>query len=724
MAFSVNEKPKYKKQSYAKKYFPPKIERVYTDKDNIRQYEKFELNIVLDKKNIYENPDNPLEIDLSATFVSPGGKRFNIPGFIYQGFSLSGTKRLEKYHKPVWKVRFAPNQKGRWRYKIKVKNPQGKDRSEIFFFNCVSSDNPGFIRVSKSNNRYFQFDSGKLFYAQGENLAWIVPDDPFTFKDYLNKLVKTYQNWTRIWNCPWHIIVEWSQPRADGLGKFSQRDSWEFDQMIELARQKGIYMQMVFNFWEMFIPGDKYNRVTEWQNNPYNKKLGGPCKNPKDFFTSRKAREFFKRKLRYFIARWGYSTNILAWELFNEVDLVHNINLEDAANWHKEMTHYLKQNDPFSHLITTSFCRPTAGGKVWRLKEIGFTQVHNYINDVVSLIASLSKFYQKYKKPCLVGEIAGEITNMEEEARDKKGIRLHNSLWTSVMSPLAGTAMYWWWDGHIRLNNLYYHYKALGEFTKDIQWDKLKLIPVNAEIDVKDEDRGDVAISPVLDWEPSTGSKFSIGSNGLIKSDGILSKYFRGVGTPEGRVTPVFDVNYREDGIFSIYVYQVYYLGARLKIIVDGKLVLQDRFPPAKENSTIDKEYRVEIPAGRHVIKVVNDGEDWINVSWIKFCSKSAPRIRVIGMQNRKFTIIWCRNRQSTTENYLEKFKLKPVKGAKIKILGLDKGSYEVEYWDTYKGKISKKEKLKTERGKLELNLPTIINDIACKICKVRRKKK
>lgn len=715
----LNDRPKHKDKFYIKGYFSPEIKRVYSEEDSVGQYEKFELNIILDSKNSYQNPYDSLEIDVSAIFTAPSGKRFNIPGFIYQGFSLSGSKQLKEYHKPVWKIRFAPNQKGKWSYQVKVKNLQGKDKSRVLFLNCIASGNPGFIRVSKKDNRYFQFDSGRPFYAIGENLCWIEPDDPFDFNDYLTKLKRSYQNWMRIWNWPFYLIVEWSKPRAEGLGRFSQPDSWKFDQLIELAMRKGVYIQMVLNWHGMFIVGD--NQGDQWHNNPYNRKLGGPCKKPQDFFIKQEAKNFFKRKLRYFIARWGYSTNILAWEFFNEIDIIENISEDEVVSWHKEIAHYLKQNDPFYHLVTTSFLSPLKGDNVWRLKEIDFTQVHDYVNDVVTLITSLSKVRQKYKKPCLVGEIAGEITYVKTEAKDTKGIRLHNSLWASIMSPLAGTAMYWWWYGHIRFNNLYYHYKALGEFAKGIDWQNLGLVPIDVEIGVKEKDRGDVVISPVLGWGPSTGSKFKIPSNGFIKSDGMLSKYFHASYHSQWRINPTFDVTYPQDGVFSIYIFQSSWLGARLKIALDDKVVLTKRFPPAAKDTTINQEYRIKIPAGRHIIKIVNDGRDWINVSWIKFCNKGAPRLRVVGLQNRDFAIVWCKNRQSTTENYLEHFTLNPVKGAKIKVLGLNKGGYKVEYWDTYKGRVFKRQNLKTKANTLELNLPAITTDIACKI---RRKKK
>ena len=46
----------------------------------------------------------------------------------------------------------------------------------------------------------------------------------------------------------------------------------------------------------------------------------GPFPNGKIFFTSQKAMDRYKDKLRYVVARWGYSPHIAALEFFNEID--------------------------------------------------------------------------------------------------------------------------------------------------------------------------------------------------------------------------------------------------------------------------------------------------------------------------------------------------------------------------------------------------------------------
>ena len=38
-----------------------------------------------------------------------------------------------------------------------------------------------------------------------------------------------------------------------------------------------------------------------------------------DFFTDERAKADYKNRLRYLVARYGYSTSVFAWEFFNEV---------------------------------------------------------------------------------------------------------------------------------------------------------------------------------------------------------------------------------------------------------------------------------------------------------------------------------------------------------------------------------------------------------------------
>lgn len=51
-------------------------------------------------------------------------------------------------------------------------------------------------------------------------------------------------------------------------------------------------------------------------------KNGGLLTRAQDFFTDKRAKAFFKQRLAYLAARWGYSPSVFAWEFFNEGEFV------------------------------------------------------------------------------------------------------------------------------------------------------------------------------------------------------------------------------------------------------------------------------------------------------------------------------------------------------------------------------------------------------------------
>jgi len=122
---------------------------------SIPQYGKFEARIDADTQ--YTNPFDPGEVDIQVHFLAPTGERHVLPAF-YD----------EEDGQPVWKVRYAPTSPGNHRYYAAL----GDQRTEEFAFECVSSDRDGFIRLSPHDYRYFQFDSGKPYFAVGHNVCW------------------------------------------------------------------------------------------------------------------------------------------------------------------------------------------------------------------------------------------------------------------------------------------------------------------------------------------------------------------------------------------------------------------------------------------------------------------------------------------------------------------------------------------------------------------------
>ena len=160
----------------------------------VPKYEKFEItfqieNTVAGNFQFPYDPSPPNGIDLTyakhqgisvdALFLPPGQtdwtRAYQQPAFYYQHFDdenkkdASGADR--EWYYPTgefsWKVRFSPDVPGAWHFRIKAQDASGYAETSPQAFNVVNSSNPGFIKVSATDPRYFEFDNGTPFHGMG-----------------------------------------------------------------------------------------------------------------------------------------------------------------------------------------------------------------------------------------------------------------------------------------------------------------------------------------------------------------------------------------------------------------------------------------------------------------------------------------------------------------------------------------------------------------------------
>jgi hypothetical protein len=77
-------------------------------------------------------------------------------------------------------VRFAPDRPGRWQFKLLAQDKSGSMETSPHSFGVGASSNAGFIRVSRRDPRYFEFDNGRYFPGLGYNMnansiSWVNP---------------------------------------------------------------------------------------------------------------------------------------------------------------------------------------------------------------------------------------------------------------------------------------------------------------------------------------------------------------------------------------------------------------------------------------------------------------------------------------------------------------------------------------------------------------------
>ena len=170
--------------------------------------------------------------------------------------------------------------------------------------------------------------------------------------------------------------------------------------------------------------------------------------------------------MRYTAARWAYSTSLLAWEWWNEVNWTPLLD-RDLEPWIDEMTTDLAQYDPYDHLVTTSYADGTRA-ELWEMSALDFAQQHDYTgrNPLDSFPRSYDLIAKRTGvKPVVFGEL-GFSTGDDANTASLDAIHLHNGLWAAPFSGYASTAMYWWWDTFIDPSEQWPQFQGLAEFLR------------------------------------------------------------------------------------------------------------------------------------------------------------------------------------------------------------------------------------------------------------------
>ncbi len=430
----------------------PQVKGVTANDAKIGLYNKLELTVEL--QTGYDakfNPFDPAQLDLHATLTAPSGKIYKVLGFYWQDYTsqLTSTKEtLNPNGQPAWKIRFSPTEQGKWSYMVEVVTPAGKASSLAASFEVAPSANPGFLRVSPLDPSYLDFTNGTPYFAIGQNVGWYGKGGTTDYERWFKKMGNSGANFARVWMASWAMGIEW---KDTPLGDYTNRldRAWQLDRVFDLAEQDNIYILL------SLLNHGAYNVKTdpEWKDNPYNMAQGGPLAQPEEFATNQEARDLFKRRLRYIVARWGYSSHLLAWEWWNEVDWTPLANPTLLKPWIQEMTAALKGWNPYPHLVTTSYGKGY-DDTIYKMPEIDLVQRHQYAtNDPVTTFPSAMKDLRDFGKPAIYGEFGG--MGADTTSIDKYGVHLGNGEWASIMTKAFGTSMPWYWDNYVEPLNLY-----------------------------------------------------------------------------------------------------------------------------------------------------------------------------------------------------------------------------------------------------------------------------
>jgi hypothetical protein len=490
----------------------------------VPQYGKFELNFAINR--VFRNPYDPKEIEVTVEVTDPNGGTIRHPGFFREPWSLEMAGEREvavRSGAPGWCVRVSPLVPGRHEWRVTVSGVDEKAEIRGSFV-CVPGASPGFVRLAKDDPRYFEFSNGSFFYPIGHNLRspgdsrsekqgkearanseWAMRQGTRAYEKWFARMRENGENFTRVWMSPWWCGLEWNSQHSGyhGLGYYNQANAARLDRVLELAEKEGITVNL-----ETMNHGALSTRIDEdWSGNPLNEctQRGGFLRYATQFFDSERALELHRNRLRYTIARWGYSRAIAWWGVMTETEWVEayyrsvrgrdvsdKLASEDwvprpyeshehkqkVVDWIVTTGGYIRQTDAHPHPVSTHFSMPFYGLEVWHRPNVDVVHNNTYTESVTwwrqnefketdGIADVMFVFARQYdaharRKPLMVGEWGGSPYG---SPGPHLAAELHTGTWVMTMTRCAGTAGFWWWN-FLDAENLYPHFKAVAAFMK------------------------------------------------------------------------------------------------------------------------------------------------------------------------------------------------------------------------------------------------------------------
>jgi len=613
------------------------------------QWEKAEFR--LDGVPTAQNNFDPEQIAVDATVTSPSGAAQVVPAFWYQEYARDPggqADALKEVGAPSWRLRYTPTEAGTYRLQVRWRVGGAEAPASIAASFDVArvrdASRFGWVRIAQ-DRRYFETSDGRPLHLVGENVCWPETRGITDFDVWFEHMAAAGENYARIWLCPWWAGLEHKPGR---LNRYPLDEAWKLDHVFEEADLRGIYLLLSLDHHGMYQVDNKswggHNNF--WATNPYSKVQGGPCEAPNDFFTSPEARTIYEKRLRYMVARYGYSERLLAWQFFNEIDNVFDRGLKgpDVIAWHRDVGRWMKAHDPYGHLVTTSLTGNSDRPEMWVIPEMDFSDYHSYWDPAPGrrLAAISEDFFRRYGKPVLIDEFGVSAASWRLDTDPYlRGFR--QALWSSALGGSVGTAMPWWWED-IDRDDAYTLYAALSRVLGDAAWQQGRWEP--AKVVSPGPTPTELGPGSAADEVFDASLALNAAGRGLRLPD------FAAIATPlaaerssEELSRSIYGTKYPELA-HSLRVSADFAHGARMSVRVNsaasendlivsvsGSEVLRRHFAksaPRDPAAPADPAYElsVDIPEGRQEVEIANQGEGQTTLDSVRLF-----RVRAVGFK-------------------------------------------------------------------------------------------
>ena len=491
---SSNDNPKWIAPAWSVKiaYKNQGMELGFYLKKNIQD----EINKFFKNPDDGLNPYDPDQINFSAIFTSPTGRIKQQYGFYFEDYyeDRKNNKFIRKNTKYPWRVRFAPDEVGKWTMTGKV---EGKFREVIIFefqFSCENSDHKGPLTITNTEtnaDRYLSFSqSGESFIPISINLSNCGPFayEPFDNNRHMRGIEEHASvggNFSRFEIGAQNGLPDWQDMRNYDK---KQDEMFAYDRLLKKAEDHKMYYIIFRHHVEICGPGWG---VSNWNNNPYRKAFD--LQKQSEYFTNPEVIKWQKNNLRYMYSRWGYSPY---WTFYgySELELFYKGIIEQEGlsereaitlfnNWFIDQKNYIKTELKPDEMFSNSYGKMTNLESKRRFngffKSSDVISLHNYNTlkkaNYEKRYDIVEKYWDLYKKPVILEEMGINDDKLAIYCCTKS--EFHNSIWATAFMGDFGTGLDWWWDRGVMDFNYHQDFIALSAFLKDEDFKKMQYYP-------------------------------------------------------------------------------------------------------------------------------------------------------------------------------------------------------------------------------------------------------
>jgi hypothetical protein len=290
-------------------------------------------------------------------------------------------------------------------------------------------------------DNYFSVD-GTAGFIFSRNIAGYGPNDYQTFLDWMRT------GGSRVARIQLDSLGMGYTP----AGALDQNWAAQWDRIFDSARAEGIYIMPVFGVWYDWNDGNGYST---WKSNPFNAVNGGPASTPADLFlTGSPTQKRWFSWMKTLVDRWQGRENIIAWEIFSELNMVPGTSQTEAIDFVNSAALIIDNADTSDRPVTASLADFGDWSRFYQSDSIDFINIHPYPTSGKldsTIVTEVRAMLAKYHKPVLIGESGLSFETPDRipptlTTAGRAEIGIQHAIWAAVVSGGMNGRALWWED--------------------------------------------------------------------------------------------------------------------------------------------------------------------------------------------------------------------------------------------------------------------------------------